>query len=106
MVNLRIVAPQDCAVRALEILKASGSVINVVHLPGAVASPEADLILADVAREDATVILADLKELEIDRHGSIVLQEIDAMLSDHADRAEKHAPGAPSDAVIWEQVEA
>jgi uncharacterized hydrophobic protein (TIGR00271 family) len=106
MVNLRIVAPHECAVRALEILKASGSVVNVVHLPGAVSCPEADLILADVAREDATVILADLKELEIHRRGSIVLQEIDAILSEHAHAAEKQAPGAPSDAVIWEEVEA
>ena len=106
MVHLRIVAPHDRAERALEILNASSSVCNVVHLPGATTSPEGDLLLADVAREDATVILADLKELEIHREGSISLQEIDAMLSRHAEEAERHAPGVPSDAVVWEQVEA
>ena len=106
MVHLRIVAPQDSAGRALEILRASGSVVNVVHLPGASTNPAGDLLMADVAREDATVILADLKELEIDRRGSITLQDIEVMLSERAVEAEKHAPGAPSDAVVWEQVEA
>jgi uncharacterized hydrophobic protein (TIGR00271 family) len=106
MVHLRIVAPADRAPRALELLCASGSVCNVVHLPGVVAKPAADLILADVAREDATVILADLKELELDKVGSITLDDVDAMLSQHAEEAEKHAPGAPTDAVIWEEVEA
>ena len=106
MVHLRIVAPGDCAGRALEVLRASGSVVNVVHLPGVATSPDGDLILADVAREDATVILADLKELEVDRLGSITVQEIGVILSDGADQAERHAPGAPGDAVVWEQVEA
>lgn len=106
MVHLRLVAPPESSERALEVLRASGSVCNVVHVPGASTKPDGDLILADVAREDATVILADLKELELDKVGSIVLQEIDAMLSAHAEEAERLAPGAPGDAVIWEQVEA
>lgn len=106
MVHLRVVAPEDCAQRALEVLRASPSVCNVVHLAGAVSSPDGDLLLADVAREDATVILADLKELGIHETGSIAIEEIDAMISRHAEEAEKHAPGAPSDAVIWEEVEA
>ena len=106
MVHLRVVAPEDCAQRALEVLRGSPSVCNVVHLPGATTSPDGDLLLADVAREDATVIVADLKELGIDKSGSISIQEIDVMLSERAIEAERHAPGAPSDAVIWEQVEA
>lgn len=106
MVHLRIVSPAECSERALEILRASQSVCNVVHFPGVSSSPDGDLLLADVAREDATVILADLKELGLHERGSIVLQDIDAMLSAHAEQAERHAPGAPSDAVVWEQVEA
>ena len=30
---------------------------------------------------------------------------MDTQISDAADRAEKHAPGMPSDAVVWEDVE-
>ena len=64
------------------------------------------MILADVAREDASVILSDLKELGIHQDGR-----------DHG-RADRHpdlraapsgrssTPGAPADAVVWEEVEA
>ena len=63
------------------------------------------MILCDVTREDASVILGDLKELEIPRVGSIAVEHIDTAISDAADAAEKAAPGLPSDAVVWEEVE-
>ena len=106
MIHLRIVAAADKAERALTLLVAEGSVLNVVHLKGAAAKPEGDVILCDVAREDASVIIGDLKELGIPSDGSIAMEFIDSEISDAAEEAEKHAPGLPSDAVIWEQVEA
>jgi len=105
MVHLRIVAPAEIAGQALELLEGSGSVCNVILLAGAARKPEGDVILCDVAREDASVIVEDLKELDIPAQGSIALEYIDTQISDAADRAEKHAPGLPSDAVIWEDVE-
>ena len=51
------------------------------------------------------MIIGDLKELEIPRVGSIAVEHIDTALSDAADAAEKAAPGLPSDAVVWEEVE-
>ena len=63
------------------------------------------MILADVAREDASVIISDLRELQLEEDGSIALESIDTALSKGAEEAEKAAKGAPSDAVIWEQVE-
>ena len=105
MVHLRIVAPSAKASKALELLSAHGSVCNVVFLENAARKPDGDVILCDVAREDASVIVSDLKELEIPREGSIAMEWIDTQISDAADRAEKFAAGAPSDAVVWEQVE-
>ena len=64
------------------------------------------MILCDVAREDASVIIGDLKELEIHKYGSIAVEHIDTSISDAAVAAEKAAPGMPSDAVVWEEVEA
>ena len=69
MVHLRIVAPEDRADQVLELLCGSPAVINVVHLRGAAHKPEGDLILCDVAREDASVIIGDLKELDIPQRG-------------------------------------
>jgi len=105
MVHLRIVAPEKEAHKALEILHGSPAVLNVVHLHAAAKKPDGDLILCDVAREEASVIIGDLKELEIPRLGSIAVEHIETALSDAAVAAEKAAPGLPSDAVVWEEVE-
>jgi uncharacterized hydrophobic protein (TIGR00271 family) len=105
MIHLRIVAPQEHAHKALDLLSASPAVINVVHLHAASKKPKGDVVLCDVAREDASVILSDLKELDIPRVGSIAVEHIETAISDAAKAAEKAAPGLPSDAVVWEEVE-
>ena len=106
MIHLRIVAPEEVAHRALEVLEGSPAVLNVVHLHGAAHKPDGDLILCDVAREEASVILGDLKELEIPRVGSIAVERH----RDRASRTPRTPPrrqrrGLPSDAVVWEEVE-
>jgi uncharacterized hydrophobic protein (TIGR00271 family) len=106
MIHLRIVAPEEVAHQALEVLTASPAVLNIVHLHAAATKPDGDVILCDVAREEASVVIADLKELDIPRVGSIAVEHIDTALSDAAVKAEKAAPGLPSDAVVWEEVEA
>ena len=105
MVHLRIVAPAESARQAVDLLQASRSVSSVVVLPGAARKPEGDVILCDVAREDASVIIEDLKELHIAETGSISVEHIDTLVSAAAEAAERHAAGLPSDAVIWEDVE-
>jgi uncharacterized hydrophobic protein (TIGR00271 family) len=105
VLHLRIVAPEDVAHRALEVLEASPAVVNIVHLHGVARKPDGDVILCDVAREEASVILGDLKELDIPKVGSIAVEHIETSLSERADAAEEAAPGLPSDAVVWEEVE-
>ena len=105
MVHLRIVAPADRADRVAELLCASPSVQNVIRMPAAARKPAGDVILCDVAREDASVILSDLRELDIPRDGSIAMELVDSAISDVAREAEKAAAGLPSDAVVWEELE-
>jgi uncharacterized hydrophobic protein (TIGR00271 family) len=105
MVHLRIVSPPDRTDKVLGVLDCTPSVINIIQLPGAGRRPDGDVILADVAREDASVVLEDLKRLDIHEDGSISLELIDTAISRLAEAAEKHAPGAPADAVVWEEVE-
>lgn len=105
MVHLRIVVPSDRSERALDLLKATDSVCNIILLPGTSQRPEGDVILCDVAREDASVVFSDLKGLDIHKLGSIALEVIDTELSEFARQAEKRAKGAPADAVVWEEVE-
>jgi uncharacterized hydrophobic protein (TIGR00271 family) len=105
MLHLRIVAPPDRADRVMEVLRGADSVLNIVRLPGVAQKPDGDLILCDVAREDASLIIGDLKELDIPRVGSIAVENVDSAISDAARAAERAAPGLPSDAVVWEEVE-
>jgi uncharacterized hydrophobic protein (TIGR00271 family) len=105
MVHLRIVSPPELTERVMAVLTRTASVINIVRLDGAASRPDGDVILCDVAREDASVILGDLKALDLHDRGSIMLDQIDTAISRAADEAERHAPGLPSDAVVWEEVE-
>jgi uncharacterized hydrophobic protein (TIGR00271 family) len=106
MVHLRIVAPHERAEAAMDVLCRTASVCNVILLEGVAQRPHGDVILCDVAREDASVVLSDLRRLNIHEDGSIALEVIDTEISKFADRAVKHAKGAPADAVVWEEVEA
>ena len=106
MIHLRIVAPEEVAHQALEVLEASPAVLNIVHLHGVARKPDGDVILCDVAREEASVILGDLKELDIPRVGSIAVEHIETSPSrSGATRPRRPRPGLPSDAVVWEEVE-
>ena len=97
--------PSHQSGHALDLLKNSPSVVNLVYLERAAQRPEGDVILCDVAREDASVIVSDLRELEIDKEGSIAIEDIDSHISEAAVEAKKAAAGLPSDAVVWEEVE-
>ena len=104
VVHLRIVAPEGMCREVLAILERTDSVINIVYLAGAARKPQGDVVLADVAREDASVVLADLRHLGIAKDGSVSIEPIDTQISDAAVDAERRAEGAPGDAVIWEDV--
>ncbi len=105
MIHLRIVSPPDLTERVMQLLIGAPAVINIIEIGGAARKPDGDVILCDVAREDASVILGELKALKVHERGSITLEEIDTAISHAADEAERQAPGSPSDAVVWEEVE-
>lgn len=106
MVHLRIVVPEDRCEKVLGLLEAAPSASNLIHLPGAARQPKGDVVLCDIAREEASVLIEDLKEIGIGHEGSISLEQIDSQISDAASKAERAARGMPSDAVVWEEVEA
>jgi uncharacterized hydrophobic protein (TIGR00271 family) len=105
MVHLRIVVPSYQAEHTLDLLNATPSVCNLVYLERVARKPEGDVILCDVAREEASIVISDLKELDIDKEGSIAMEVIDSQISSAGAAAVKAAQGLPTDAVIWEEVE-
>jgi uncharacterized hydrophobic protein (TIGR00271 family) len=105
LVHIRIVAPPRLAGRVVDALEHWPSVVDIVRIPDVARKPLGDLILCDVAREDASVVLAELRRLGVDRVGTITVDEIDTAVSDVAREAERLARGHAADAVIWEEVE-
>jgi uncharacterized hydrophobic protein (TIGR00271 family) len=106
MVHLRIVVPAGIARRVIALLEQSPAVINVVLMEGVARKPVGDLVLCDVAREEASLIISDLRRMRVHEPGAITILDIGSQISDAASAAEKGAAGLPSDAVVWEEVEA
>jgi uncharacterized hydrophobic protein (TIGR00271 family) len=104
MLHLRIVSPQGSTDQVLEILDDTASVCNIIVLTGSARRPSGDVILCDVPREDASVVLADLRDLGIHHAGSVAVEAIETELSDEMERAIQAAQGSSADAVVWEEV--
>ena len=106
MVHMRIVVPSYQSDHVLDLLEHSESVCNLIFFERAARKPDGDVILCDVTREDASVIVSDLRELDVDKEGSVAIEEIDSAISAAATKAERSSKGAAGDAVVWEEVEA
>ena len=106
MLQLRVVSPVDRRQALDELLDAQQAVCNIVILAGAAHRPSGDVVTFDVAREAANEVLDALRALDLHIDGSITINPIAASLSVSAQMAEDAAPGDPSEAVVWEEVEA
>jgi uncharacterized hydrophobic protein (TIGR00271 family) len=104
LLHLRVVSPADLRDEVEAILRGQPGATNLVVLPGAAREPSGDLIQADVVRECAQEVLSGLRDLGVDRRGSISLDAVDTAIGDGVRRAECNAPGDAADAVIWEEV--
>ena len=87
VIHLRIVVEPDRTERRARAARALALGLQR-HLPAGRGprSPTGDVILADVAREDASVVISDLKDLGVHHDGAITLEPIDTQISDHAER--------------------
>lgn len=105
MIHLRIVSPRRHSPHVLELLDDTDSVVNVVYMQDVVMKPPGDLVLCDVAARDASLLIADLRELDIDRDGSIAIEEIDAEIGGvTSDMYRRRRDDIGSDPVVWENV--
>lgn len=105
VLHLRLHVPDDLVGRVSNVLEGDDTVTDVVVMRDAYCKPPGTLVLADVARENATGVLTELRRLRLHHRGTISITEVDTILSAAAHRAEQIAPGAPDDGVVWESVE-
>ncbi|MEV0790085.1 DUF389 domain-containing protein [Kribbella sp. NPDC050459] len=102
--HLRLIVPSDRSERVLDTLVADPRVTSIVRLPGAAHRPKGDVVECDVTREATSDVLAFLKSEGLYDDGAVAVSAVDAAPSRNAQAAEKAAPGAPDDAVIWDAV--
>lgn len=105
VIHLRIVSPPRLTAALTDLLARDDAVCNIVSLPGVARDPEGDLVLADVAREDASVVVSDIRGLGIAEEGSIAIEDVKTAIGAPALRAIAHAAGDEADAVVWEEVQ-
>lgn len=106
MLHLRIVCPPDRTTATLDVLARERGATNVLLLRGVVLEPAGDLVEADVAREAVDGLLGRLGDLGLRESGALVLEAVDTALGRGIETAERDAPGAGTDAVVWDQLEA
>ncbi|WP_327401905.1 DUF389 domain-containing protein [Streptomyces sp. NBC_01288] len=104
MLHLRLITPADKTDDVVRLIETTVGTAHLVVMTGAARNPTGDVVMCDVAREAGDELIGALRELELDRTGSIAVDNIDLSLSERADRAEDEAPGEGADAVLWEHL--
>ncbi|CAM5269400.1 MULTISPECIES: DUF389 domain-containing protein [Streptomyces] len=104
MLHLRLITPSDKTDDVVRLIENTIGTTHLVVLPGAARNPSGDVVTCDVAREAGDELLSRLQELDLDKQGSIAVENIDLSLSERADKAEAEAPGEGADAVLWEHL--
>ncbi|MFD0414189.1 DUF389 domain-containing protein [Streptomyces sp. NPDC127108] len=105
MLHLRLITPPDKTDDVVRLIEKTPGTTHLAVVAGAARNPSGDIVMCDVAREAGDELIDGLRGLEIDKRGSIALENIDLSLSLRAAKAEDEAPGEGADAVLWEHLE-
>jgi uncharacterized hydrophobic protein (TIGR00271 family) len=107
MIRLRALCPDSepgLVDKVLDVLADEAGAVHVVRLRGVMVDPPGDVVEADLAREAVDGVLEALRGFGCGQRGGIVLETLDTVVSDAADRAEEAAPGEGVDAVVWDEL--
>ena len=104
VLHLRIYSPSAATAPVTEILQGHPAVSALAVVHGASIRPQGDVITADVARGAANGVIDALLATDVQKTGSIHLNNVDNWISKPAFDAEELAPGEGSDAVVWAEV--
>ncbi len=104
VLSLRVSVPAGLTDDVLEVLRAAEGVSGLAVARGTSLLPVGDVVMADVAREGTNAVVDALRDLGVHEEGTIRVQPVDTWISRPAYRAEKEAPGASADAVVWAEV--
>ncbi|PKW28027.1 DUF389 domain-containing protein [Phycicoccus duodecadis] len=104
MLSLSISVPARLTDDVLAVLQRDDYVTGLAVMRGASILPPGDVVTADIAREGANPVLDALRELGVHEEGTIRVERVATWLSQSGLDAERRAPGASADAVVWTEV--
>jgi uncharacterized hydrophobic protein (TIGR00271 family) len=106
VIHIRAVSPPDVTPRLVESLATNEGVLNLVVLEGVAMNPNGDSLQFDVITAEANRVVDELRRLELDRRGSIVIENVGTSISELAAQAERREPTRANFSPIWEEAEA
>ena len=106
VLHLRLIVPTDLIDVVVEQLAETPGVVHLVRGAGSATRPGGEVVSCDVARESANEVIERLQDHGVHRRGAIVVEAVEAVLSDSAATAEASSPGEGGDALVWEHLEA
>lgn len=105
VLHFQLVVPAQQCDALIDELQGDAAITNLALFSDASLEPAGDLVLCDVAREEASRLLDRLRELGIDEWGSVTVQAIESTFSRSAQEAEAAVPGFAVDAVVWQEID-
>jgi uncharacterized hydrophobic protein (TIGR00271 family) len=105
LIHLRVVSPPDLTERTVALLLDDPGVLNLVVLVGLARQPDGDSIECDVLNGTANTVLPVLRDMQLDRRGSIVVEPVELALYERTAGTGNRQHGALARAPVWEEVE-
>jgi len=106
VLHVRIASPPDVTGQLVETLTADSGVLNLVVLEGAARRPGRDAVQFDLRQGSANPVFRQLRSLGLDARGSIMVDTVDADLTEAEPPPLLRGAGHGEIAPVWEMVEA
>jgi len=106
MLHVRVVSPAAVTNRLVDWLTADTGVVNLVVLSAAAERPHGDAVQFDLASSSANRVLQHLRDLGLDRDGSVMVETITAVIADPARHADQRTYSHGEHVPVWELVQA
>ena len=101
-----MVSPVEVTGRLIARLTSDSGVSNLVMLPAAAKRPDGDAVQFDLEEASANWVLRQLRDLGLDRDGSVLIETVDAAITDGADQKADSGTYHGEHAPVWDLVEA
>lgn len=104
MLHLRLIVPPDRTHRVTHDLLRDPGVTNVSVVAGAGLRPAGDLVTCEVTQEGASEVFERVRRHGLYEDGAVSVSDVVAAPSRNARETDASIPGAPDDAIVWDQV--